>query len=382
MDDEEIAAVTKVLRSGRLASGSSVLEFESRFAAYLGCEHAVAVNSGTAALHLALLCLKIGPGDEVIVPPLTFFSTVAAILYVGAIPVFADIEPSSLCLDPKDVKRCITSQTRAILPVHIYGNAAEMDSLKELAKVNGLALVEDAAQAHGTEYKGKKVGTFSDAGVFSFYATKHMTTAEGGILVTNSGRIAKLAKSLRNHGMKDYDTHQWLGYNYRMNEISAAIGLVQLKKLDVLSEKRIKNSKYLSACFAEMNLSGITVFEGNEDVRHTYYWFPIYIDKNRIGVEAKEFAKRMRCKGIETRSRYNEPLYAQPLLQAGSVPYPGGQFFSRLPDFGTLHLPVAERIMGQMLGLPNHSGLGKNELDRVVQAVTQVVGEVIPDFRT
>lgn len=367
LDEEEIAAAAEAMRSGRLAAGPRAEEFERRFAEYLGCRHAVSLNSGTAALHLALAALGVGPGDEVIVPPLTFFATVAAVLYQGAVPVFADIEADSLCLDPEDVRRRLTPRTRAILVVHLFGDSADMDGLKAAASGKGIALVEDAAQAHGTEWKGKKAGTLGEAGIFSFYATKHMTTGEGGALVTDRDDIALSARSLRNHGMTDYDTHRRLGYNYRMPEIAAAIGLVQLKKLDGLNERRIANSRYLLDKVAGMDLPGIRTFRPRPGVRHTYFWCPILIDEERLGMTSQDLAARLRKAGVETRSRYREPLYRQPALLA-NWPLPDAR-----PAYEELRLPVAERVSGRLLGLPNHPGLDRGDLDRVAETLAAAV---------
>ncbi|MFQ5692262.1 MAG: DegT/DnrJ/EryC1/StrS family aminotransferase [Nitrospinota bacterium] len=374
LGEEEIAAAAEVMRSGRLAAGPRAAAFERRFADYLGCRHAVALNSGTAALHLSLAALGIGPGDEVIVPPLTFFSTVASVLYQGAVPVFADIEEASLCLDPADVRRRLTPRTRAILAVHLFGDAADVDGLGEIAAERGIALIEDAAQAHGTEHRGRKVGAIGDVGVFSFYATKHMTTGEGGALVTDRDDVAHRALALRNHGMSDPDTHRWLGYNYRMPEVAAAIGLVQLGKLDALNERRIANSERLLDQVARMGLPGVRVLPRRPHVRHTYFWCPVLIDPARLGMTAEELAARLLALGVETRSRYREPLYRQPLLRPEALSRSQGRPAGPLPRYGELRLPVAERVAGSVLGLPNHPGLGPADLDRVAAALAAAAG--------
>ena len=207
-------------------------EFEEQFAAYIGTKYAVAVSNGTSALFLALETLGVGPGDEVIVPPMTFFATVSSVLYLRATPVFADIDPDDLCLSPQSVESRITSKTKAIIPVHLFGASAKMDPLLAISQKHNIPLLEDCAQAHGTEYKGKKVGSMGKAGAFSFFATKHMTTGEGGMITTNDPEIAEQCRIIRSHGMKGRDDHVRLGFNNRMTEIEAAMGLVQLKKLD------------------------------------------------------------------------------------------------------------------------------------------------------
>ena len=243
--EEEVEAVRRVLLSGQYVSGPKVKEFEQKFAKYIGTDFAVAVNSGTVALHIAMEALGVGQGDEVIVPPITFFATVSSVLYLRAVPVFADIDPTDLCLSPKSVARCISPRTKAIMPVHLFGAAAKMDALGEIARKYGVCLVEDCAQAHGSEYKKQKVGSLGHAGAFSFFATKHMTTGEGGMITTNDPELAETCRIIRNHGMIDRDTHVRLGFNNRMTEIEAALGLVQLEKLDDLNQKRIKNSKFI-----------------------------------------------------------------------------------------------------------------------------------------
>ena len=233
--EEEVNAVREVLLSGMYVSGKKVKEFEEKFAEYIGTKYAIATSSGTAALHISLACLDIGPGDEVIVPPMTFFATIEAVLYQNAIPIFADVD-ENYCMDPKSIENVITNRTKAIIPVHLFGYSANMKRIMEIARKYDLYVIEDCAQAHGTEYYGKKVGSIGHIGAFSFFATKNMTTGEGGMITTNDEEVAKKAKMIRSHGMIDRDNHIMLGYNYRMTEMEAAFGLVQLSKLDQLNE--------------------------------------------------------------------------------------------------------------------------------------------------
>ncbi len=273
--EEEATAVREVLLSGQYTSGPRVEQFERQFAAYVGTQHAVAVSTGTAALHIALEAMGIRRGDEVIVPPLTFFATVSAVLYVGATPVFADIDADDLCLSPESAAEHVTPRTKALLPVHLFGAAAKMEALLQLADRHGLRVLEDCAQAHGTRYRGRMVGSWGRAGAYSFFATKHMTTGEGGLITTNDAELARLGRLLRSHGMLDRDTHVLLAYNNRMSEISAAIGLVQLRKLEELNEKRIRNSEYILRFVAELPWAEIPV--PREHVRHTYFWCPVMV---------------------------------------------------------------------------------------------------------
>ena len=374
--EEEAAAITQVLLSGNYVSGKKVEEFERAFAEYIGGNHAVAVNSGTAALHTALAVLGIGPGDEVIVPPLTFFSTISAVLHQNAIPIFADIDPDSFCLDPRDVEEKITERTRAIMPVHLYGNSAEIDALVNIAGRHDLKVIEDAAQAHGTEYKGKKVGSMSDIGCFSFFATKHMTTGEGGMLVTNNGKWTELAMMIRNHGLSNRDDHDCLGYNYRMNEIAAAIGIVQLRKLDSMNQRRIDNSLYLIEELEERRIPWLAVPKLKEHIKHTFFWCPVCIDEEKAGFSTKELIVKLREKGIETRNRYQEPLYKQKILIEKN-PYPRGfpfnsKHYSQELDYGKVNLKNAEKVAGRIVGLPNHCGLGRSELDYIVDVLSNI----------
>ena len=371
VNNEEAEAVKEVLLSGRYVSGPKVKEFEEKFAEYIGVKHAIAVNSGTAALHVALASIGIGPGDEVIVPPLTFFSTVSSVLHQNAVPIFADIDPESFCLDPSDVETKITENTKAIIPVHLFGNAAEMDKIMKIAKENNIKIIEDCAQAHGTEYKGKKVGSIGNAGCFSFYATKHMTTGEGGMITTNDDTIAEKARIIRNHGMIGRDEHVMLGYNYRMCEINAAIGLVQLKKLEKLNQRRIENSAYLLNEIKNRGIEWLKVPEIKDYVRHTFFWCPVIVLEERVGMSTQDVVKKLKERGIETRYRYRQPLYKQKVLQNLS-PYPKGCPFAclrRKINYSEVYLPNAERLAGRIIGLPNHPGLNKDDLDYVLDVL-------------
>jgi dTDP-4-amino-4,6-dideoxygalactose transaminase len=357
---EEAKAVNRVILSGRYISGANVEKLENRFAAYVGTKYAVAVNSGTAALHIALKLTGVGAGDEVIVPPLTFFSTISAVAYQNAIPVFADIDAENYCIDPADVEKKISKRTKAILPVHLFGNSAEMGKLMRIAKKHKLRVIEDAAQAHGTEYKQKKAGSIGDVGIFSFFATKHMTTGEGGMLVTDNKRWADLAKAFRSHGMSDRDHHDFIGYNYRMNEIAGAMGLVQLRRLDRLNKKRIENSLYLIGELNKKNIPWIKVPKPEKHIKHTFFWCPVLIDEERLGISTRKLRDMLRAKGVEVRHRYWEPLYRQKALS----------HINR--NYSNLRLKNAEKIAGKIIGLPNHAKLIKNDLDRIIEILENI----------
>lgn len=376
--EEEVEAVREVLLSGRYVSGPKVKEFEEAFADYLGVEHCVAVNSGTAALHVALAVLGIGPGDEVIVPPMTFFSTVTSVLHQNAIPIFADIDADSYCLDPKSVEEKITPETKAVIPVHLWGNSADMDGLLKVAREHDIKVIEDCAQSHGTEYKSRKTGSIGDFGCFSFFATKHMTTGEGGAITTDNKAWADLARKIRSHGMVDRDHHNHLGYNYRMNEIAAAIGVVQLRKLDELNQKRIDNSLYLLKKLEEEKIPWIKTPKLEKHIRHTFFWCPVIVDEEGLGYGTGELREKLKQKGVETRHRYWEPLYKQKILVEKN-PYPRGfpfnsKHYTKDIDYGSLYLENAENISGRAIGLPNHPGLNRDNLDYVVDVLMELNG--------
>jgi len=357
--EEEAEAIKEVLLSGQYVSGSKVAEFENAFAGYIGTRHAVAVNNGTAALFVALQALGIRPGDEVIVPPLTFFATVSAVLYHGAVPVFADIKEDHFCLDPESVRSKITPETRAVIPVHLFGAAADMDELTDIAQKSGIDILEDCAQAHGTEYKGRKAGSMGKAGAFSFFATKHMTTGEGGMITTDDPEMADLCRIIRNHGMSGRHGHVCLGFNNRMTEMEAAMGLVQLKKMDELNRRRIENSQYLIDRLS--HLSWVRMARPEKDIIHTYFWCPLLVEKGRDKT-IEGLKAHLAQKKIGFRHRYLAPLYRQPVLKNLGL------------DYSPVCLPIAERVAGQVIGLPNHAGLTRKDLDRVIDAVASFKG--------
>lgn len=363
-----------MLRSGYYVQGPNVRKLEEKFAEYIGTKYAIATNSGTAALHIALSAAGIGTGDEVIVPALTFFSTATSVIHNNAIPIFADIDPEIYCLDPNDVEKRMTDKTKAVIPVHLYGHPAEMDSIMEIAEARNLLVVEDAAQAHGAEYKGKKVGSIGHVGCWSFFATKNMTTGEGGMITTNDSDIAEKARIIRSHGMTSRDDHMVLGYNYRMNEISAAIGLVQLSKLDKFNEIRTKNSMYLLKGLKGVEWFGLPRIKPY--VKHAFFWCPVQVDEEKLGMKTKDLRARLRERGVEVRHRYVAPLYKQPMLLNQNA-YPkkcpfSCPFYGRKIDYSQFNCPNAEKITGKMIGLPNHPRLKKEELNTVISTIKTI----------
>jgi len=360
--DEEIEVAVEVLKSGNYVSGKWVEAFEEAFASYIGTEYAVACNSGTSALHLALLSLGIGKGDGVIVPSLTFFATVQTVLYVGATPIFADIDEDTYCMDMEDVNSKINRKTKAIIPVHLFGHAMNFE--KASITIN---IIEDSAQAHGTQYKGWRVGSLGKFGCFSFYATKNMTVAtEGGMITTNDRKLAEKMKFLRSHGMIDRNTHEFLGYNYRMNEIAGAIGLVQLQKLDEMNARRQEIADYYNENLKASWLKKPIVKD--YCTRHAWFWYACLVDEEKLGMSTDKLRKVLLSEGVETRHRYNKPLYHQPILSRSAMEYFGDAHYVPEP------CPIAEKVCGKLIGLPIGSHLSMEDLEKVVEVVNGIRG--------
>lgn len=348
------AAVARVLDTSQFILGSEVAAFEKEFAAYCQAGHAVGVNSGTSALHLALLAAGIGPGDEVITVPYTFFATVAAIGYAGARAVFADIDPRTFNIDPDQIESKITAQSRAILLVHLYGQPAAMDHILDIARRHNLIVIEDAAQAHGAEYKGRRVGTIGDIGCFSFYPTKNLGAAgEGGMVVTNNPEYARKVRLLRDWGQEQKYRPSMKGYNYRLEGMQAAILRVKLRKLEEWTEARRAVAREYDRLLAPCDILRPKVAA---DVRHVYHLYTIRSpERDRIQAE-------LTAAGIQTAVHYPSPIhllpaYADPRYQAG--------------DF-----PAAEECSRTVLSLPLHPYLTPEEIDRVVSTVASVFSSV------
>lgn len=348
MGQAEKQAVLRVLDSGQLAQGRLVWEFEDAFAEWLGVRHAVAVSSGTAALMLALQAHGIGPGDEVITTPFSFIATANAVLYAGARPVFADVREDDFNIDPAEAEARITPRTRVILPVHLYGHPAPMAEIMSIAERHGLLVVEDAAQAHGAGLDGRKVGTFATA-CFSFYPTKNMTTGEGGMIATGDPQIADLLRKLRDQGQTERYHHELLGYNWRMTEMSAAIGLVQLRRLDELNEARRRNAAYLS-----QRLRGVNTPAEREGCRHVYHQYTVRVPQQRDAL-----LQHLRDQGIGAQVYYPTPIHQQPVYR--KLGYEDD-------------LPVAQRLASEVLSLPVYPSLTAEELERIVQSVNGFFG--------
>lgn len=345
--EEEIENVVEVLKSGMIAQGPRVAEFEQKFADWVGAKYGIAVNSGTAALHVALLSYGIGEGDEVITTPFTFIATGNSILYTGAKPVFADIDLKTYTMNPESIEALITEHTKAILPVQLYGQSANMDKINDIAEKHGLMVIEDAAQAHGATCNGRKVGSLGDMSCFSFYPTKNMTTSEGGIITTDDEELAENAKIFRAHGASVRYHHDEVGYNFRMTDISAAIGLAQLDKIDGFNDKRIKNAAYLNEGLKDVD--GIITPYCAYDSKHVYHQYTIRVEGNR-----DDWVDIINECGVGTGIHYPIPLYNQPIYKSLGI---------------TGNCPRAELAANSVISLPVHPSLTKEDLDLVIEAV-------------
>lgn len=374
--EEEL--VLEVLRSGRLVStlGSMTRRFEEKFSEFLGVKHAVAVFNGTVALHTALGALGVGPGDEVITTPFTFVSTASTILHQNAVPVFADIELDTLNIDPADIEGKITDRTKAIVVVHLAGHPAEMDPIVKIAKENGLALIEDCAQAIGSEYRGVKVGGFGDFGTFSFYQTKNMTTGEGGMVVTNDDELAEKARLLINHGQSSKYEYSFLGYNYRMTELQAALGLGQLERIEELNRRREEIANIYSDELAELDGDLLVLPRPRPHVKHTWHIYQVLLRLERLNVNRDRFVSALRAENVLALVAYPKPLHLTTLFQdlkaynhgcPWKCPYYKGEV-----NYRPGSLPNAEYVAERVVTLPTLSGMSDDDALDVAKAVKKV----------
>jgi dTDP-4-amino-4,6-dideoxygalactose transaminase len=351
--DEVLAALDRVCQKSAFVLGEEVEEFEREFAEYCGAKHCVALSTGTSALHLGLLAVGVQPGDEVITSPNTFLATAEAITYCGARPVFADIDLATANLDPRRLERAITRCTRAILPIHLYGRPADMDAIRSIAEPRKIRILEDAAQAHGTRYRGRRAGALAEAAAFSFYPTKNLGAyGEGGALTTNDDQIAKFARAARSHGQTARYEHEFVGYNYRMHGFQGAVLRIKLRRLDEWNARR----REIAAEYRRV-LSGARLDMPADDPRDecVYHQFVVYV-KNRNAVIAK-LAER----GIETAVHYPRPLQLQPAYS--SLGYPPGTF------------PYSEQACEHVLSLPIFPGMTAEQVNYVANSVLEIVGK-------
>jgi dTDP-4-amino-4,6-dideoxygalactose transaminase len=347
--EAEKKAVMEVLDSGYIVQGPKTAKLEEAFAEVCGTEYAVATSSGTTALHIALLAHGIGEGDEVITTPFTFMASINTILFVGAKPVFVDIQADTFNLDPELIEAAITPKTKAILPVHLYGQPCEMDRMMEMAREHDLVVIEDAAQAIGATFEGQPVGSFG-TGCFSLYATKNVMSAEGGMITTNDPDLAQECRMLRNHGMQRRYHHDMLGYNFRMTDIHAAIGLTQIGRLEELTSAREKNAAYLNA-----HITSVVTPVSRPNVRHVWHQYTIRMDGGRDRDAAVLSLKEA---GVGTGIFYPIPAYRQAhMVEMG---------------FGEERYPITEQMVKEVISLPVHPLLSEGDLETIAQEVNKL----------
>lgn len=353
--DEERAAVDRVMRSGMVAQGPEVATFEQEFAEhFVHGRPTVAVNSGTSGQHLGLLAAGVGPGDEVIVPSFTFAATGNSVALTGATPVFADIEPDYFTLDPAAVRAAITPRTKGIMPVHLYGHPCLVDEIEAIAREHGLAIYEDAAQAHGASWNGRPVGTIGDFAMFSLYPTKNMTSGEGGMVSCANDEIARNIRLLRNQGMERQYENEVVGFNARMTDIHAAIGRVQLTKVDAWTAQRQRNAAVLNDGLS--GLAGVQTPKTADEAVHVYHQYTIRVDANE-------------------RDRLRQALQEEHSIGSGVYyPIPNHRLPSLAKFAPSLELPETERAAREVLSLPVHPSLSAGDLDRIITAVALVIG--------
>jgi perosamine synthetase len=357
--EEEIAAVVKVMRSGYLTSGLGqgpmVTALEKSFAKFADAKHAVAVNTGTAALHEAVVAAGVKLGDEVILPSFTFVATAEAVVLAGGKPVFADIDPETYNLSPAQVEKSITKKTKAVVPVDLYGLSADMKPIREIADKHSLAVVEDAAQAHGLTYLGKQPGAYADAACWSLYASKNMTTGEGGVVTTNSAKTDEVLRMLRTHGERAKYASEMLGFNYRMSEIQAAIGVAQLEKLPAFVAKRRENAHHLSEILQKSSKLKLP----SEPAGGLHSWY-LYTARLMNGTESQ---RNLLIEALHKRDVGAEAYYVHPVH---TMPY-------YLNTFGSKKLPQTEMAANQVFSLPIHPGVTDEQIEYIGKTVLQLV---------
>jgi perosamine synthetase len=352
-EGKELEYVTDCVRSGWVSSlGQYVKRFEQEFAAFCGVRYGVATHNGTVALHLTIAALEIGPGDEVILPTLTFVATANAVTYAGATPVFADSEFRTWNIDPESAARAITPRTRAIIAVHLYGHPADMDPLRALADEHGLALIEDAAEAHGARYKGRRAGSLSDVAIFSFFANKIVTTGEGGMVLTDDAALAERCFFLENQARHKENPywHAEIGYNYRMTNLQAALGVAQLERIEDLIAVRVRNAAHYGRRLSEV--PGLNLPPCAQWAENVYWMYTVLVEEE-YGLDRDTLMTRLRRLGIDTRPAFY-PIHTLPIYHQGQ------------------RYPVAEEIGRKGLNLPSGATLSPEQVDQVCDALAEL----------
>ena len=353
LGEEELRNVIEAVKSGWISSkGKFIEEFEQEFAKYCGRKYGVATANGTVALHLALKAFGINKGAEVIVPDLTFVAVANTVTYCNAKPVFVDSHPDYWCINPEKIEEKITPKTKAIVPAHLYGHPCDMDAILDIAEDRGLYIIEDAAEAHGAEYKGKKVGSFGDISCFSFYGNKIITTGEGGMCLTNNEELAEKMRILRDHGM-DPNKRYWydvIGFNYRMTNLQAAVGVAQLKKLDEFVEKKRKIADWYSERIKELEENGLIKLHPEMPWAKCVYWMYSILVEDKFGMSRDDLMNRLEEKEIDTRPSFY-PIHVLP-------PYKSEERFS-----------VAEELARKGINLPSGVTLTENEIEQIFESI-------------
>ncbi|MGD8565496.1 MAG: DegT/DnrJ/EryC1/StrS family aminotransferase [Candidatus Bathyarchaeota archaeon] len=356
--EDEIKAVVKVLRSGNithgLGSGPMVTEFENAFARFAKAKHAIAVNTGTSALHSAIVATGVSVGDEVILPSFSFVATAEVVVMAGGKPVFVDINSETYNISVEEIKKAITEKTVAIMPVDMYGLSADMKPIKEIAEKHNLVIIEDSCQAHGAFYNGKPPGAYAKAACWSFYASKNMTTGEGGMNTTNDEEFAEKLRTMRSHGEKEKYNSLILGHNYRMPEIQAALGRVQLRRLPEFLRRRRENSKRFSEKLR--NVKGLKLPQEPENLRHSWYLYTVRI-MNANSTKRNRLLEILKKEGIGAEAYYVNPIHSM-------------KFYRR---YGKHKLPQTEKASEQVISLPVHPGVTLEQADFISKSTSQAI---------
>ncbi len=357
--EEEIEAVVKVMRYGpltnALGAGPMVTKFEKKFAEFAGVKHAISVNTGTAALHSAVVAAGVRQGDEVILPSFTFVATAEAVVMAGGKPVFVDIDPETYNLSSGEIEKNVTKKTKAILPVDLYGFSVDSTPIRRIADKHSLAIVEDAAQAHGATYAGKPVGTLADVACWSLYASKNITTGEGGIITTKSNEIAENVRLIRSHGEKEKYASVMLGFNYRMSEIQAAIGLVQLAKLPIFVAKRRENAKRLTERLKSSDR--LELPKELDERQHSWHLYTARL-KNATRNERNKILKELKKRGIDAVAYYTNPIHLMPFYRE---------------TYGERRLPETVKAASQVFSLPIHPSVTETQIDYIGKSLLELL---------
>jgi perosamine synthetase len=369
VDEKEITAVTKVLESGMLAEGKISREFEKRFRDYIGIDYATVTNNGTTALVTALEAMDIQPGDEIITSPFTFIASANTIAMIGAIPIFIDVNPHTYNIDPNLIEAAITKKTRAIMPIHIFGMPCEMKRIMEIAEKHDLLVIEDACQAHGATINGKMIGSFGDVATFSFYATKNLMTGEGGMIVTNNEEIYEKALMIKNHGRGKEGgyIHYRIGSNYRMMDLVAAIGIVQLERTPDIVKVRRENAKRYQEFFSEFDeIEPQLTLDGHESA---YHIFGPLLHSQKITRD--QLIERLRENGVGSRTVYAIPCHKQETyLNMGNWRW---SKFIDYPDYAKLNLPKSEEVGRRHFDIPVHPGVKEDDMNHIFDVFRKIL---------